>query len=732
MHVFIHSIVIYNRMDCCEESIDKAYVTVDGKTVGIIDYEAGKPAYVLDKLNVVGREITVWGGESGALHMAEVEVYGAPRDVKCVDFLGRSLSGGEQYRQEGKLCECTAHGIICRCDNDDVIISDDVRNCPVGQTMWVNQDICTAMCIRHEGYCTSSGDPHYKTFDLKYYDFNGKCTYQAASCEDFVVYFKNVQLHSDISKPRHAKRIEVVFKGTKFAISNQYQAFVNDQSVQVPYYKTHKNGDRIEIVNYGQLEINLYQYSKDKLPALRVRATDAGTYIHAELWLHGSCGNITEGLCGNWNGDSGDDLRGGSANSLGMLHQKYDEHCPPPPPPEHPCDDVHMGYELASTLCDTLKHPPFALCHSAVPMGNTEEGVYHNCMSEICTDLIRTNSACSQYENYVSTCYEAGIDLSGWREVVNYCPYECPKGLIYMPKGPVPTPTCLDQHPALERTIEGCFCPSGLFLQDGTCVHSEECKCLYEGAFYHPGDIIREEGECQECECLTAGRMTCTSISCPELSCEDQEIVASKEDLCCPFCESSWVEALNPTEMVIVGQELGLTCQVNTGGVTSEDISWYKGDEALQNGVSASGLVLRISGVSAAHNGTYTCSVQKGESWGEAVFTVNVMVPVQRIHIDPLKTKVTCKAKKGNCVVEYEVFRVGGGDVDPSNVSICKKLVEGGLGMCKIAWVNPKGVFTRRVGEKTSTPVSSAGVWVCVVVDQGEEVVSPGVIVRVK
>ena len=83
-------------------------------------------------------------------------------------------------------------------------------------------------------------------------------------------------------------------------------------------------------------------------------------------------------------------------------------------------------------------------------------------------------------------------------------------------------------------------------------------------------------------------------------------------------------------------------------------------------------------------------------------------------------------------MVEFRVFRVGGGNVDPANVSICKKMMEGGLEDCKIAWVKKEGVFVRRVGEKGSTPVSSAGEYVCVVMDNGHEVVSPEVTVRVK
>ena len=71
-------------------------------------------------------------------------------------------------------------------------------------------------------------------------------------------------------------------------------------------------------------------------------------------------------------------------------------------------------------------------------------------------------------------------------------------------------------------------------------------------------------------------------------------------------------------------------------------------------------------------------------------------------------------------------------DKATSLVSICKKMVEGGLEGCKIGWLKKKGVFVQRVGEKSSTPASSAGEYVCVVTDKGQEVVSPDVTVIVK
>ena len=50
-------------------------------------------------------------------------------------------------------------------------------------------------------------------------------------------------------------------------------------------------------------------YSKGRSPSVRLYAGNAqGRYINAYMTLHGSCTGITEGVCGNWNGNAGDDL----------------------------------------------------------------------------------------------------------------------------------------------------------------------------------------------------------------------------------------------------------------------------------------------------------------------------------------------------------------------------------------------------------------------------------------
>ena len=56
------------------------------------------------------------------------------------------------------------------------------------------------------------------------------------------------------------------------------------------------------------------------------------------------------------------------------------------------------------------------------------------------------------------------------------------------------------------------------------------------------GNEVRKEGDCQVCTCEDAGEMSCVDMECPELNCEDDELVAYRDEECCPYCLSDWVE----------------------------------------------------------------------------------------------------------------------------------------------------------------------------------------------
>ena len=69
---------------------------------------------------------------------------------------------------------------------------------------------------------------------------------------------------------------------------------------------------------------------------------------------------------------------------------------------------------------------------------------------------------------------------------------------------------------------------------------------------------------------------------------------AIKDDECCPYCDDSWVEALNPEVTVKKGQKIVLTCAVHAD-VPKSAITWYKGDHKVKKGISRN----RYDGVSA-------------------------------------------------------------------------------------------------------------------------------------
>ena len=91
----------------------------------------------------------------------------------------------------------------------------------------------------------------------------------------------------------------------------------------------------------------------------------------------------------------------------------------------------------------------------------------------------------NQYFNRTNSQNKTALSLITLLKPYFTAAYSCPKGEVYMAKGPVPAPTCLEKNPTQTGTARGCFCPEGQLLQDDQCVQDDQCRCLHEGVFYN-------------------------------------------------------------------------------------------------------------------------------------------------------------------------------------------------------------------------------------------------------
>lgn len=69
-------VLIYNRMDCCQNRINNAEVWADNTMCGRVMYEANKQTYSVACNGVKAKEVSVKLSTGDYLSLAEVQVFG--------------------------------------------------------------------------------------------------------------------------------------------------------------------------------------------------------------------------------------------------------------------------------------------------------------------------------------------------------------------------------------------------------------------------------------------------------------------------------------------------------------------------------------------------------------------------------------------------------------------------------------------------------------------------------
>ncbi|CAL9695336.1 unnamed protein product [Knipowitschia caucasica] len=443
---------------------------------------------------------------------------------------------GMQYSECTKSCSTTCHSLniqeVCSeqcsdgCICPDGKVLDGQRCVEVSQCSCVHmgrhfppastisQDCNTCVCRHGSWECSNQGCPgeclvlgqsHFKTFDEKFFTFTGQCQYllvKDCAENDFSVIIENVQCadNQDAVCTRSVTLSLPSLENMTIKLKHGGLVSVNSMDIQTPMHHGH-----LHIQRSVQSSVHVrfkedFQIEWDGNGRLRVKL--------GPRWQGRTCG-----LCGNYNGNQGDDfmseaglVEGGAqafaqswrinADCEAIHRQEAD-----------PCAANPKRVRFAEEACAIILSEVFSPCHFLVNPAPFQRF----CRYDVCACSDGEECLCSALAAYASACSNRGVLLS-WRSP-SLCVMQCSGGQVYE--------AC--RHPC-ERTCrslsglepgcggqceEGCFCPVGKYLTDsGECVSADLCPCLHDGQLYQPSDVYADHHAICHCE---NGAMHCSS-----------------------------------------------------------------------------------------------------------------------------------------------------------------------------------------------------------------------------
>ncbi|XP_059388909.1 alpha-tectorin-like [Carassius carassius] len=440
---------------------------------------------------------------------------------RCVYPTGCGCHYDGRYRQPG---EQFWHGEECQfqcvCDG----ITGNVRCTPSSCS---EQEICRVVegeygCHpRPHGSCYASGDPHYISFDGTYFDFQGPCRYVLARvCDDahglrhFQVDARNQRL--DRWPVSITVEVFVNVSGHLVHISqdmNSYFAVKVDEEIRnLPVYL---DSGRVSVYSTG---------------GFTYVSTDFGFTVTYGFWavnivVPADYSGVVCGICGNFNGNPGDDFltpSGTPAPSVDQFGAEWmvEDGMPCNDGSGNTCPDCcrdEITTLISQALCEIIRdiQGPFSFCHGSVD----PQAYFDSCVFDVCTSENNNDVLCHSVQAYASSCQSANAVVYPWRENAS-CVMDCSANIPnshYEVCGTDCGHTCASSIDAsCEHTCsEGCFCDEGYVRSGGLCVPVEQCGCLYDGFYYNIGEQFWDSTCSQRCQCFAPNDLRCSASVCP-------------------------------------------------------------------------------------------------------------------------------------------------------------------------------------------------------------------------
>ncbi|XP_025212398.1 mucin-2 [Theropithecus gelada] len=387
-------------------------------------------------------------------------------------------------------------------------IKVDCNTCTCQRGRWV----CTqALCY---GTCSIYGSGHYITFDGKYYDFDGHCSYvavqdycgQNSSLGSFSIITENVPCGT--TGVTCSKAIKIFIGSTELKLEDKHRVVIQRDEGHHVTYTTREVGQYLVVESSTGI---IVIWDKRTTVFIKLAPSYKGTVC---------------GLCGNFDDHSNNDFtrRDHMVVSSGLdfgNSWKEAPTCPDVSTNPEPCSLNPHRRSWAEKQCSILKSDVFSICHGKVdPKPFYEACVHDSCSCDTGGDC---ECFCSAVASYAQECTKEGACVF-WR-TPDLCPvfcdyynppHECE--WHYEPCGNRSFETCRTIngiHSNISVSyLEGCYprCPKDrpIYDEDGKkCVTADKCGCYIEDTHYPPGTSLRPEEICKSCVCSNSSQVIC-------------------------------------------------------------------------------------------------------------------------------------------------------------------------------------------------------------------------------
>ncbi|KAK3916859.1 BMP-binding endothelial regulator protein [Frankliniella fusca] len=351
---------------------------------------------------------------------------------------GQTYQDGQQWRL-GPCKWCMCSGGVARCTVERCPAQ---QQCPPHQRLQQVDAECCPKCVDTDGVCAVFGDPHYRTFDGKFFSFQGSCKYQlAADCVDHKFSIRVTNDARATKTSSWTKTVSIKVGSVKVNLGQRLRVKVNGVRITPPFRLAgtpgNASGGGLPGVDASS-EVTVEKREDTVLvtTGVGVKVTwDGNSFL--EVSVPTSFKNKLCGLCGNYNSLARDDLatrRGRLAADVERFAASWrvgGRHAcarpgraglglgmgPGRPRQQHHQDAPNSCLRLSSTRrirdyrrCKPLIADAFAACHKKV----NAEMYFKSCLLDMC-ECPSGRCYCEAFTAYAYECRRAGAALGDWR-----------------------------------------------------------------------------------------------------------------------------------------------------------------------------------------------------------------------------------------------------------------------------------------------------------------------------